>query len=845
MIAVEEYPTLTFQNSNFPNVIFQKLFEQKKASKFCDITIFVNNKIIKAHRNVLACSSPYFDSILKTHKVQQEKLSVSCTDSTIFNNVLNFMYTGEISINHGIIEELLKLADHFILTTILEYCIDFLGSKLNVNNCLFTYFLAKQYKLKHLSDNIENWIGKHIDDICKGEEILGLERKQLQEFFTNKNFILTTSNALNLLSQWIQKDLEKREKEFDSIIKCFPTNDLEPIEVFKHLETNQLYSKSELCFYRILDYLIMNNWMLSNFKTRYDVLHVKYGQVSQEKIMDTDIKQKKITVTEKLDESHHVKHSVIVKAKLKNRKQNILKKLMLFGLQPSVRMAALKMLICKKTSLLDIEEKEENEVMVDTDEKVGIKCPICFTTINDSLLLEQHLALSHAKNVTYKCGLCSFVCQYHGDYLNHMKTHFSGPPFKCDFCNFSVEQISKLISHRAHHLDESIYQCTFCTFKCRLKQNYISHMKMHTPETFKCEHCSKSFKFGQNLEAHLLNHSTEKNLSCDLCGFHTKFISHMIAHKRIHAADIYRCSYPHCKYTTSKKTQLASHAKSHNGVRPHVCGVCGRSFMEKSHLVRHERIHLEEKPFKCSHCDYASSRRDKLKEHYTRHHGENASAKVPYKARPLRNNNGTTSKTKVQTSQDLPTTTTNTNNVNFTQTNSTTVAPSTQNLGSEIQELIMHHQNHSTPTATNLTVLNSTYHHFTSGESADFHHSHAVHTHNIHNQILGATTSAGHNQRSTANNPQHTNNNIVNHHMLTAAAAARSNPSTATSTAAAVAAAMMLDPRFHHNSAVPYHPTSTPVSMAMAAVQSAQPTQSANQQASEYPPTLQNCMPLF
>lgn len=75
--------------------------------------------------------------------------------------------------------------------------------------------------------------------------------------------------------------------------------------------------------------------------------------ISCNKNEDEDLKLDKIIVSEKNDSnsSQNSFSSVLVKAKLRNKKQLILKRLMLFGLKPSLRMAALKMLTSKKKIL--------------------------------------------------------------------------------------------------------------------------------------------------------------------------------------------------------------------------------------------------------------------------------------------------------------------------------------------------------------------------------------------------------------------------------------------------------------------------------------------------------------
>lgn len=183
---MDQNSSMTFISNEMSSTLLQKLNEQRKTNRFCDITLHVNSKLIRAHRNVLASNSPYFDSILQQHVVLREQLVINCSNIDVFNKIIDFMYTGEITIDYDNVEVLLKFADHFIMSKVVDYCVEFLRAKLRVETCVFIYFLSGRFKLKELNELAEKWILGNLKVICEGEEILAVKLSEMESFLNNQ-----------------------------------------------------------------------------------------------------------------------------------------------------------------------------------------------------------------------------------------------------------------------------------------------------------------------------------------------------------------------------------------------------------------------------------------------------------------------------------------------------------------------------------------------------------------------------------------------------------------------------------------------------------------------------------
>ncbi|KAJ7313224.1 hypothetical protein JRQ81_004504 [Phrynocephalus forsythii] len=94
-------PIVEVNDVSHSTSLLLQLNEQRLRGQFCDITIIAEDTKFKAHKNVLAASSPYFKEVLLGESVCRQPgqiLELPDIQADVFSDILNFIYNSRLSV---------------------------------------------------------------------------------------------------------------------------------------------------------------------------------------------------------------------------------------------------------------------------------------------------------------------------------------------------------------------------------------------------------------------------------------------------------------------------------------------------------------------------------------------------------------------------------------------------------------------------------------------------------------------------------------------------------------------------------------------------------------------------
>ena len=201
----------------------------RKEGHFNDVTIQVGEESIPANRMVLSCCCPYFEKMFKSNLKESKSSTVEMQeiDGKAVSSLIEFIYTGVITIDNYNVVKLLVAADFLQLDEVRQFCFELLTTMVNLDMCCFVLHTANLYGQQELLDdtfrfmvlNFENVKSKNL--LSKSDLIFCIAKMDRNRINENRIY--------QFLIDWIYFDIESREKDFP--------------EMFQHLNYRNLTSE--------------------------------------------------------------------------------------------------------------------------------------------------------------------------------------------------------------------------------------------------------------------------------------------------------------------------------------------------------------------------------------------------------------------------------------------------------------------------------------------------------------------------------------------------------------------------------------------------------------------------
>ncbi|OWF36475.1 kelch-like protein 5 isoform X1 [Mizuhopecten yessoensis] len=254
---MEDVPD-SFHSMNHAERMMKKMEGYVSKRQLCDVVLLVGNKRIPAHRLVLSAASDYFAAMF-TNDVREatmEEIKINDVDPDAMVAIVNYSYTGNISLQEDTVENLLSTSCLLQLSEVVEACCNFLMKQLHPSNCIGIRQFADAQGCTDLYKVANNYVMDNFVHVMQNQEFLILPAEEVCRLLSNDDLNVPDEETIfQALNMWAKHDMASRKKVLSKLLSHIRLPLMSPQFIADHVETNALFREDKECQYLIMEAL--------------------------------------------------------------------------------------------------------------------------------------------------------------------------------------------------------------------------------------------------------------------------------------------------------------------------------------------------------------------------------------------------------------------------------------------------------------------------------------------------------------------------------------------------------------------------------------------------------------
>ncbi|XP_014225331.1 kelch-like ECH-associated protein 1 [Trichogramma pretiosum] len=242
--------TMTFFKDTFATEVMKVMYTMRNNRMLTDVALEVGDKVLWAHKIVLAASSSYFTAMftggLKETNMTRVKLEGVCPSS--MDQLIHFMYTGEVGVSDSTVCTLLCAAMMFQVTHVVDVCCLFLEKQLDPINAIGISNFAEKFSVWKLHESANQYIVHHFSSISQEEEFLQLSTRQLVQLVSSDELdVQEEKDVYNAVLKWVSYKEDDRSPLMESILHSVRCQYLTPNFLREQMKNCDLLKRMPSC----------------------------------------------------------------------------------------------------------------------------------------------------------------------------------------------------------------------------------------------------------------------------------------------------------------------------------------------------------------------------------------------------------------------------------------------------------------------------------------------------------------------------------------------------------------------------------------------------------------------